>query len=232
MRFQDISGKRFGSISVIKHHSQGRQKNGAAFNQWECVCDCGEPLVVRGEYLKYGNKRSCLACSRKTRRQGGLTPTEIGNIWSGVLARCYDKSGQRRYRRYAGRGIKMCERWRESLPAFAADMGPRPSPGHSVDRINNDGHYSCGKCDECLANGWPTNCRWATMHEQILNSSHPRFIEHEGESLCLSEWARRIGISREAMRLRLNRAIRNGQPPSYAITMTPSPGGKRSSDLT
>lgn len=228
MRFQDISGKRFGKLIVIRHHSQARQKNGAAFNRWECRCDCGNVFVARGEYIKYGknnqpNWELCTQCRESAKRARSEWYEPVKNIHSGMLGRC-ENERTHLYHRYGGRGIRVCERWRTSIEAFAEDMGPRPSPSHSVDRIDNDGNYSCGKCEECIRNGWLSNCRWATVHEQILNSTTPRFIEYNGERLCMAEWARQLGISREAMRVRVNRAIRKGKPASYAITMTPSPG--------
>lgn len=227
-QLNDISGQRFGKLVVLRHHSQDRQKNGAAFNRWECKCDCGNVFVARGEYIKYGNycDRLCKKCITNIRKQKGLSVTTIGHIWRGIINRC-ENTKCRSFVRYGGRGIRICKRWRESIPAFAEGLGPRPSMQHTVDRRDNNGNYSCGQCDECSANGWVANCRWATPQEQILNSSHPRFIEHDGESLCLAEWARRIGISREAMRLRVNRRIKAGMPLSTAITMKLRQGRKK-----
>jgi hypothetical protein len=72
------------------------------------------------------------------------------------------------YHHYGGRGIRVCERWRNDRLAFYADMMPKPD-GLTLDRIDNDGHYSCGKCPECRREGWPLNCRWATWKEQAAN---------------------------------------------------------------
>jgi hypothetical protein len=85
------------------------------------------------------------------------------------------------YRHYGGRGITVCDRW-DDFAAFYADMGPRPSPNHSIDRIDNDGPYS------------PENCRWATAVEQANNQRRtPRFT-FRGETLSLKEWSRRTGL--------------------------------------
>ena len=80
----------------------------------------------------------------------------IFHTWRGMLKRFYDPN-HRAFENYGGRGITVCDRWRASFPAFLADMGERPSPRHSIDRINNDGNYE------------PENCRWATQNEQRLN---------------------------------------------------------------
>lgn len=208
MRFQDITGQRFGNLVVLRHHSRARQKDGASFNRWECQCDCGNVIVVRGEYVKYAHgrvkRRLCKSCTPGPQSQGGLSGSAFGRMWRGIIDRCENEKNPA-FHNYGGRGIKICERWRNSIPAFAEDMGPRPSPKHSVDRAENNGHYSCGKCDECVANGWTANCRWATAREQVLNSRRPRFIECYGERLCLTEWASRLGITREAMRIRANK---------------------------
>jgi hypothetical protein len=94
--------------------------------------------------------------------------------WKGVKVRCINPDPKHvNYKYYGARGIKICERWRTSFEAFFEDMGPRPAntilAAYSLDRIDNDGNYSCGKCEECIANGWPANCRWATGSEQSLN---------------------------------------------------------------
>ena len=88
--------------------------------------------------------------------------------WYSMIQRCENEKNPG-YHRYGGRGIRVCKRWRSSLGAFLSDMGPRPSSDHSIDREKNDGHYSCGKCEECVANGWPANCRWATSEQQHGN---------------------------------------------------------------
>ncbi len=88
----------------------------------------------------------------------------------------------------------MCRRWEESSQAFFEDMGERPA-GLTLDRKNNDGHYSCGKCDECVANGWPANCRWATPSEQQRNRDAARTLTYNGETLNYADWSTRLGIS-------------------------------------
>ena len=90
-------------------------------------------------------------------------------VWSGMKDRCY-RPNSSAYRLYGKRGIKICQRWHSSFAAFYGDMGPRPTDQHSINRINNDGNYSCGKCEECLAKGWPANCEWATRTQQAINN--------------------------------------------------------------
>jgi hypothetical protein len=109
--------------------------------------------------------------------------------WTGMIARCFNKNNKS-YPRYGGRGISMCDRWREDFVAFLTDMGVRPS-GCSIERINNDGNYE------------PGNCRWATKREQANNRRSSRFIEFEARRKTLAEWARETGINVPTLHARL-----------------------------
>jgi len=89
------------------------------------------------------------------------------NSWRSMKIRC-DNPKHPNYEYYGGRGITICQGWKDSFVTFLDDMGERPE-GTSIDRIDNDGNYSCGHCEECIKNGWESNCRWATQSEQNLN---------------------------------------------------------------
>jgi hypothetical protein len=111
-----------------------------------------------------------------------------------MVARCYSsKPGDRNYAFYRGAGVKVCERW-QSFENFLADMGPKPSPKHSLDRFPDaGGDYE------------PDNCRWATAKEQARNwKTRNRRIEFRGENLLLSEWAERLGLTRESLKGRID----------------------------
>lgn len=112
-------------------------------------------------------------------------------IWRNLKARCYYPRNDD-YDRYGGRGIAVCDRWRDSFEAFLSDMGERPTPGHSIERIDNDGPYS------------PDNCRWATRTEQASNRHTSQTITHDGETLTVQEWSRRTGIKAPALYWRLH----------------------------
>jgi len=109
--------------------------------------------------------------------------------WERIWNRCTNPN-YKSFRRYGGRGIKVCERWR-SFDAFFVDMGARPSPHHSIDRINNDGDYE------------PANCRWASPIEQQSNKSTNRLLTWNGETHTQAEWARRSGLPVTIIRARL-----------------------------
>lgn len=102
-------------------------------------------------------------------------------------------------RYYRDSGIRVCAGYASSARAFVVDLGRRPSAKHSLDRIENRGHYSCGKCAECLANGWHFNLRWATRDEQANNTRKARRIEFNGITDTITGWAERLGIDKKAL---------------------------------
>jgi hypothetical protein len=108
-----------------------------------------------------------------------------------MMRRCYSTRHPAHYR-YGGRGIKVCDRWHDFL-AFLADMGQRPSLGHSLDRIDNEGNYE------------PGNCRWATRTEQARNRRTSRFVEIDGERKTLVEWGEISGINPQIIGDRFDR---------------------------
>ena len=126
-----------------------------------------------------------------TRKRHGKSKVRSFKIWMQMRHRCYN-SRVPSFRLYGGRGITICDRWRHSYENFVADMG-EPPPGHSIDRIDNNGNYE------------PGNCRWATNAQQQLNRSNNRRITFQGETLTLTEWARRLGGSTMMLSLRLKR---------------------------
>lgn len=123
--------------------------------------------------------------------RGATQQTPAYRTWAAMKLRCYNKNHEH-YRFYGGRGISVCERWRQSYRNFLQDMGPRPT-GTTLDRIDNDGPYS------------PDNCRWATKQEQVNNSRSVRLLTFDGQTRSISEWARVIGIQDGTIRYRLKK---------------------------
>jgi len=110
-----------------------------------------------------------------------------------MKSRCYVKSNQD-YHSYGAKGVRICDRWMDFWN-FVSDMGPKPSPNHSIDRIDSSGDYK------------PSNCRWATSSQQSFNTSRNRFIEFQGRRMTICQWADEIGLSRESMRDRVGRGV-------------------------
>ncbi len=139
--------------------------------------------------------------------------------WKQMLGRCRNQNNKK-WPNYGGRGICVCARWSSTFLDFHGDMGPKPSPRHSIDRINNDGNYSCGRCAECTANGWPANCRWATAKQQANNqrvrrTADPFFLN--GERLSGQRLSLRLGFQIATIRRRLS----EGWPLFYAAMAPP-----------
>lgn len=165
----------------------------------------------------------CKACTLEVmRRRKAGEPCEVYTgvakahpseraIWIGMIRRCGD-SGHVGFRDYGGRGISVCESWRESFAAFLADMGPRPSPKHSIDRFpNNDGNYE------------PGNCRWATYTQQARNTRANRIVTWRGETHCISEWAEIVGLPYMTLLFR----VRRGWPLDRVFTEATQRRGDR-----
>lgn len=154
----DLTNQRFGRLIAI---APGPAKS----KSWRCRCDCGTVRDFRMTHLRSGHTKSCgclhreLFAQLKTRhgdcKRRSPTSSEYYS-WLAMKSRCGNPKTDK-YHYYGGRGISVCERWRNDFTAFLADMGRKPSSRHSIDRINNDGNYE------------PGNCRWATTGEQKLN---------------------------------------------------------------
>jgi hypothetical protein len=171
---------------------------------WLCRCECGNEKSVSAYDLRSRHSKSC-GCQQYTGAhslQHGLANTPIYNVWHNMVWRCYNPRA-RYYHDYGGRGITVCARWLD-VANFASDMG-EPPKGLSIDRKDNDGHYSCGKCEQCVAQGWSMNCRWSTPREQSRNSRRNMRITFRGLTLCLAEWAERIGMRPKTLESRLCR---------------------------
>jgi hypothetical protein len=106
----------------------------------------------------------------------GNTVTPEYKTWTSVKTRCFNSKSDR-YESYGGAGITMCQRWKDSFQAFFEDLGPKPSSKYTVFREDRLGNYSCGKCPECLSNGWSTNCRWGSREEQNRNRAGGKLNE-------------------------------------------------------
>ncbi len=117
---------------------------------------------------------------------------KLANTWANIIDRCYNPDAQS-YHWYGARGIKMCDRWQHSVAAFIEDMGPPPTPKHSVDRIDCNGNYE------------PSNCRWATQEEQNNNTRRSKLITWNGKTQSIRDWAKEYNIGARGLSERLRR---------------------------
>lgn len=174
-----------------------------------CVClQCGKEFSVkpfRAKKAKGGGRYCGNECKWKSITTHGNSRTRATtpeyHAWISMKSRCCDQFASY-YHRYGGRGIRVCEEWIDDFAAFLSHMGARPTEQHSLDRVDSNGHYE------------PGNCRWATPIQQSQNTCRNSLITFKGETLCHSEWARRIGITPSGFWLR----IKHGWSEEKAIT--------------
>lgn len=126
----------------------------------------------------------------KTYERHGKSGTPEYGIWCGMINRCHCPT-RSAYAKYGARGIYVCDRWRNSFEAFLADMGPRPSPSHSIERKDNDGPYA------------PGNCVWGTRRQQSRNTRSNIWLTHGGKTMLAVDWAKEIGITHQAIYQRI-----------------------------
>lgn len=201
-RFKNITGKKFGKLTAIRLASSS-SKDGHA--RWHCDCDCGGKSIVNSNNLRTGNTKSCGCMQIKSGKNNscfkdGRSHMREYYLWFEIRSRCLNKNSKS-YKNYGGRGISICSRW-ESFENFIADMGKRPTPDHSIDRIDNDGDYE------------PDNCRWATRRQQANNKRSNVNLTMNGETKTIAQWVRKTGFDHSTIR----RRIKMGWPVEKILT--------------
>lgn len=195
--FQDFSNKRFGKLLAIKRIGNNKYKQ----SLWLCKCNCGREVIIRAYCLKNGSTKSC-GCYRKefkcyNAKYNAKKYNRLYNIWKGINRRCYNKKDSS-YNLYGGRGIIVCDDWKNDFEKFKDWAFENGYAEHlTIDRINNDGNYE------------PNNCRWATKKEQNSNTRRNIYITFNGETKVASDWAKQTGIGLYTIlyRIRKNKPI-------------------------
>jgi len=199
----NLISQKFGRLTVIAKIGPGKTPKKV---YWLCRCECGGETVTTTGNLRSGFARSC-GCLQKERAKEaktthGLRYTAEYKIWLKMKDRCLNPANKD-FADYVTRGV--CERWLNSFEAFYEDMGPRPTPKHTLERLDNNLGYS------------PDNCVWATQTQQAQNKRTTIRITFQGKTLCLAEWSRILNIGY----LTLLGRLRAGWPVEKAFTIRP-----------
>lgn len=177
----DLTGMRFGRLTVLGLKDYLRQPNGKPYYLWECLCDCGTITDVAGGHLRDGHTQSCGCYNRDIITRHGMTNTRIHKIWDKMRDRCLNKNHMY-YKNYGGRGISICDEWLvfENFRDWAISSGYNDKL--TLDRIDNNGNYC------------PDNCKWSTILEQNNNKNNNRYLEYDGKIYTMAELSRKAKI--------------------------------------
>lgn len=188
----DITGNRYGRLTVIREVERIRYASGNSHRVWECLCDCGNIIRCTTDRLRRGNTKSC-GClrkeitSKKNYKHGG-TKTKLYRIWAEMNGRCFCKTNKA-YKNYGARGIRVCDEWRKNFSLFRSwAMSNGYQEGLTIERIDNNGNYC------------PDNCKWIPKSEQPKNRRNCHLITFNGKTQTLSEWSRELHVDRECVR--------------------------------
>lgn len=208
-RFVDLSDKCYGSVKVLSYH--GLDKRGQAL--WKCQCGlCGSDFIARSYGLRTGEVKSCGCLVTKGHTTKGLSYTKIYDRWHRIKQRCYNPN-HRSYPDYGGRGIYMCDEWKDDPQAFynwATETGF--SPELTIERIDNDGPYA------------PWNCKWVTQSDQAVNRRSTRYICDGEETLSIARFCCKYDLypqfisNRERNKWTLNAIVHDIKHPELQLT--------------
>ena len=193
MSVADITGQRFGRLTVVEYAGKNRRNR----TLWKCICDCGNETIARLDALKSGDKRSCGCLNRENKSREcierntthGMSHTRLYRVWCEMRRRCND-SKVPEYKNYGARGIKVCAEWKNDFRSFndwAIKNGYDKTAARgncTIDRIDVNGDYC------------PENCRFVDSMVQGSNKRNNKRITHNGITMTQSEWARHYGKNR------------------------------------
>ena len=200
----DITGHQYNRLTVLRYHGiveQGSKRSKRA--AWVCECECGNIIIATSNALRKDNTTSCGCYKTEVVRRPkthGRSRSPVYETWCNMISRC-ESENRPDFEHYGGRGISVCPRWRRSFECFLEDMGERPFPRASLDRIDVNGNYE------------PGNVRWVTQKEQARNKRNNHLLSISGETKTLSEWAEAAGIDQKLVWKRLML----GWPPADCI---------------
>lgn len=204
--FYDLTGKQFGYLTVLSRAENGSQGD----TRWLCRCKCGNEKVILGKALRSGATVSCGCYHKEVVSKGqtthGGSKSRLFTIWQNVKRRCYNQN-YKFYSYYGGRGISMCDEWRNDFVAFRDWANANGyDDSLTLDRIDTNGNYE------------PSNCRWATRKQQMNNNRRNHVYEIDGVSKTIAQWCEEYSVPHERVR---RRVVNEGWDILSALTTPP-----------
>ncbi len=205
-RFKNLTGNQFAQWTVLGYSRKLKRETGTSQKYWWCQCSCGAVKEVNGCSLLQGTSRSCGCLKSKLSRERatkhGMADSSIYKAWQHMHGRC-SCPNDKGYMRYGARGIRVCQEWSGpgGFQRFYDHVGDKPTPYHSIGRIDNDGNYE------------PGNVRWEDDIQQANNKSTNVVVPHNGELKTIAQWARESGLARATLSYRL----KNGKDVGVSI---------------
>lgn len=182
-------------LTFIREVAARVYPSGERRRRWLMRCSCGNTTEVDASQAKRGVVKSCgclhrdVVTERTTKH--GLSHRPEYLVWANMVRRCTDQR-DKSFCRYGAIGVRVCDEWRKDFAAFFSHIGPRPTPQHSIDRIDNERGYE------------PGNVRWATATEQNRNKRSIHKIPYNGRILCLTEYCNETGLNRHTVSYRIS----------------------------
>ena len=187
-KIQDLTGQKFGRLTVIKRVENSKHGH----IMYLCQCECGKQKNIIASSLLSGHTKSCGCLNKEVITKHGLIHHRIRSIYKGMKERCYN-SHCKKFKYYGGKRIKICDEWLNDLKNFynwAMINGYQDNL--TIDRIDSNGNYE------------PNNCRWIDMKMQLRNTSRTKMITFNNETMCLKDWAKKLKINYRTLQYRLS----------------------------
>lgn len=194
-RYEDLSGRKFGKLTVIEYAGESKHQKA----QWECLCECGNTKIVIAGNLKNRKTKSC-GCIHKEqlsriRKKHGETGSRLYTTWRGMKDRCSNPNN-RDFKNYGGRGIEVTKCWFDDFEVFSKwAKETNYNDNLTLERKDPNGNYE------------PDNCEWIPMSEQSKNRRSNHYITINGETNTIADWSRLSGVDRNTIRRRSERGI-------------------------
>lgn len=195
----DFVGQKYGRLTILREGSSVRYDKTTMRKVW-CMCDCGTEKEIDFNSIRCGRSTSCGCFNREhakrihTKHGKAMLETGVRHpdycIWMKMKSRCLNPN-DKSYKNYGGRGITVCDRWKNSFENFISDMGWRPNKNYSIERIDYNGNYC------------PENCKWIHKSEQTKNTRRVKLIEYNGTMHCLSDLCKMLNLPYATMRHRV-----------------------------